>query len=102
MLASSKVTLKNQTTLPKIVLDTLGLKPSDRIFYEIEDGRVVLHAKTEPLSNLRGKFRDFGRKSVYPVSIEDMHQAAAEAVAEKAARYSAGRKSARRVKAKMK
>ncbi len=88
MIAQSKVTKKNQTTLPKAVIDALGIKPADRIFYEIEEGKVVLHSKTERLVDLKGRFRHFGRKQRYPVSIEQMHEAVMDAVAEKESGYS--------------
>ena len=43
----STLTSKNQTTIPKAVIEALHLKPSDQLVYEIEsDGRVVLTAKT--------------------------------------------------------
>lgn len=87
MIAKSKVTKRNQTTLPKAVIDALGIKPADRIFYEIEEGKVILHSKTKRLVDLKEEFRHFGRKQRYPVSIEQMHEAIREAVAEKEARY---------------
>jgi bifunctional DNA-binding transcriptional regulator/antitoxin component of YhaV-PrlF toxin-antitoxin module len=43
----STLTAKNQTTIPKAVIEALNLRPSDQLVYEIEpDGRVVLSAKT--------------------------------------------------------
>lgn len=43
----STLTSKNQTTIPKAVIEALKLRPSDRLVYEIEaDGRVLLSAKT--------------------------------------------------------
>jgi bifunctional DNA-binding transcriptional regulator/antitoxin component of YhaV-PrlF toxin-antitoxin module len=83
MLASSKITKKNQTTLPRAVLDALGIKPADRLVYEIEDGLVVLRAKTERLADLKDRFAHLGSKRAYPVSVEEMHDAAIGAVAEK-------------------
>jgi len=91
MLASSKITKRNQTTLPRSVLDALCLKPSDRLVYEIEDGRVILMAKTERLADLKGRFAGIGSKRDYPVSIEEIHDAAGRAVAEKS-RASGARK----------
>ena len=87
MIATSKVTKKNQTTLPKAVVNALGIKPSDRILYEIEEGKVILHVKTERLADLKGKFTHFGRKPRYPVSVEQMHEAVMDAVAENEAVY---------------
>lgn len=82
MLASSKITKKHQTTLPRAVLDALGLKPSDRLVYEIENGMVVLRAKTERLVDIKDRFAHIGVKQPYPVSIEEMHDAVAASVAE--------------------
>jgi len=87
MIAKSKVTTKNQTTIPKSVIDALGLKPADQIFYEIEEGKVILHSKTKRLVDLKDEFRQFGRKRRYPVSIEQMHEAVMDAVADNEAGY---------------
>jgi bifunctional DNA-binding transcriptional regulator/antitoxin component of YhaV-PrlF toxin-antitoxin module len=92
MIATSKVTKKNQTTLPRVVVEALGVKPADRIYYEIEDGRIVLRSKTERLADLRGKFKNFGRKPETPVSVEQMHEAVQEAVAEKETGFSGRRR----------
>ena len=46
-MTQSTLTSKNQTTIPKVVIETLKLRPSDQLVYEIEaDGRVLLSAKT--------------------------------------------------------
>lgn len=43
----STLTSKNQTTIPKVVIEALNLRPSDQLVYEIEaDGRIILSAKT--------------------------------------------------------
>lgn len=43
----STLTSKNQTTIPKAVIEALKLQPSDQLVYEIEaDGRIILSAKT--------------------------------------------------------
>ena len=52
MTATSTVTSKNQTTLPKAVIAALGVKPSDEILYEIEADHVVLRARTGRLADL--------------------------------------------------
>lgn len=87
MLASSKITQKNQTTLPRIVLDALGLKPSDRLVYEIENGIVTLRAKTERLAELKDRFSHHGTPRVAPVSIAEMHEAVEQSVAEGPSAY---------------
>ena len=46
-MTQSTLTSKNQTTIPKAVVEALQLRPSDQLVYEIEkDGRVILTAKT--------------------------------------------------------
>jgi len=46
-MTQSTLTCKNQTTIPKAVVEALQLRPSDQLVYEIEkDGRVILTAKT--------------------------------------------------------
>ncbi len=52
MRLSSRLTRKNQTTVPKAVIDALGMKPSDRLVYEIEADRVILRARTGQLADL--------------------------------------------------
>lgn len=52
MTATSTLTSKNQTTLPKVVVEALGVKPSDKLVYEIEDGRIILRARTGRLADL--------------------------------------------------
>lgn len=52
MTATSTVTSKNQTTLPKVVVEALGVRPSDKLVYEIEDGRIMLRARTGRLADL--------------------------------------------------
>jgi AbrB family looped-hinge helix DNA binding protein len=87
MIARSKVTKKHQTTLPKAVIDALGIKPADQVFYEIEEGKVILHSKTKRLVDLKDEFRNLGRRERYPVSVEQMHEAVMEAVAEDNSNY---------------
>lgn len=52
MWVTSKLTRKNQTTVPKAVTDALGMKPSDRFVYEIEADRVIVRARTGQLADL--------------------------------------------------
>jgi bifunctional DNA-binding transcriptional regulator/antitoxin component of YhaV-PrlF toxin-antitoxin module len=49
----STLTSKNQTTIPKSVVDALNLKPSGKLVYEIgPDGTVVLSAKTATFASV--------------------------------------------------
>ena len=52
MYATSTITSKNQTTLPKAVVRALGVKPADKLLYEIEDNRVVVRARSGRLADM--------------------------------------------------
>jgi len=77
MIATSKLTRKNQTTLPRSVLNALGLKPADRIVYEVEGDQVTLRAKTGRLVDLVGRFARMGRRPRRPATVEVMQEAIA-------------------------
>lgn len=62
MIAESTLTSKNQTTLPKAVVESLGVKPSDKLVFEIHAGKVTLSARTGRLADLAGAFRHFGKR----------------------------------------
>ena len=81
----SAITSKGQTTIPKAVREHLGLKPGDRVkFFFHPDGHVVL-LPTLPASALRGIVHYEGP----PITVEEMDNAVAEAVAERDARSKA-------------
>ena len=63
----SGITSKGQTTIPKPVRQTLGIKPGDRMRYTILDGKVLI-LPVKPLSRLYGGLKYDGP----PVSLEDM------------------------------
>ncbi len=71
---TSTLTSRNQTTIPKAVVEALGLSPSGQLVYEIEeDGRVALTAKSATFASLAGSFaRKPGTKAR---SLEDMDAA---------------------------
>lgn len=52
MTATSRLTRKNQTTVPKAVTEALGMKPADQFLYEIEADHVILRARTGRLADL--------------------------------------------------
>ncbi|MXY81738.1 MAG: AbrB/MazE/SpoVT family DNA-binding domain-containing protein [Gemmatimonadetes bacterium] len=53
----SSITKKGQTTLPKSVRETLGLKAGDRVRYVISDGEVrMLPSSTTAPPSLRKKW----------------------------------------------
>ncbi len=56
-MTTSTLTRKNQTTIPKAVVDALGLVPFASLVYEIEQGgRVVLTSKAATFASLAGTF----------------------------------------------
>jgi AbrB family looped-hinge helix DNA binding protein len=50
----SVVTSKGQTTIPKEIRELLKLKPNDRLFYLVEEGKVVLKPLHGDILELRG------------------------------------------------
>ena len=59
MTVFGKITAKNQTTIPAAVREALGLKPGDRVAYEVdEDGTVrLVRAPSRGLTDLAGMFQ---------------------------------------------
>ena len=83
-MSEAKMTSKGQITVPKDIRLKLGLKPGDRIRFLLEaDGRVRLMPATRDISELVGILP----KPRRVVSIEEMDEAIARAVAEKYARH---------------
>ncbi|CAN5152284.1 AbrB/MazE/SpoVT family DNA-binding domain-containing protein [soil metagenome] len=55
MSATSTITSKGQTTIPKSIREKLNLREGDRLEFLVEDdGRVVLIAATVPVQTLKG------------------------------------------------
>jgi antitoxin PrlF len=77
MFAESTLTAKNQTTVPKAIVDALGLKPSAKLLFELtDDGQLLVHVKQGRLADLAGAFRHFGkRRGKKPVTLEEMDAA---------------------------
>jgi AbrB family looped-hinge helix DNA binding protein len=69
----SAVTAKGQTTLPKAVRASLGLKPGDRVRYVLMNGEVRL-LKARPVKDLAGMLH---RPGMVPVSLDEMESAIA-------------------------
>ena len=62
------LTSKGQTTIPKKIRDSLGMKPGDRMTFTLmPDGTVVLRLKSKSIVGLAGVLHKKGRK---PVSVE--------------------------------
>ena len=75
MSLTSKLTAKNQTTIPKAVVEALQIKPSSMLLYEIEpDGRVLLSAKSATFEELADTFPT--KRSGNPVSNDQIKAAA--------------------------
>lgn len=71
---TSTLTSKNQTTIPKKVVEALQIKPSSQLHYEVEEnGRVVLTAKTGTFADLADKFPK--RRISRPASLAEMEAA---------------------------
>ena len=74
MSLTSKLTAKNQTTIPKAVVEALQIKPSSMLLYEIEaDGRVLLSAKSATFEELADTFPT--NRPRKPVSNDQMKEA---------------------------
>ena len=70
MTAAATLTSKGQTTIPKEIRDSLGMKPGDRMTFTLmPDGTVVLRVKSKSVMELAGVLHKKGRK---PVSIAQM------------------------------
>lgn len=71
----STLTSKNQTTVPKAVVEALKLRPSDRLVYEIgANGRVTLSAKTETFASVAASLPKKPKPHPVP-TVEDMDEA---------------------------
>jgi len=64
------LTSKGQTTIPKEIRESLGMKPGDLMTFTLmPDGTVVIRVKRKSVMDLAGVLRKKGRK---PVSIAQM------------------------------
>ena len=65
MSTESTLTSKGQTTVPKVIRESLRLKPGDRItFTPMPDGTVLMRVKNKSVMNLAGSLRRRGRKAL--------------------------------------
>ena len=73
MFAESTLTAKNQTTIPKAIVEALGLKPSAKLVFEItDDGQLLVHVKQGRLADLAGFLANRPRRRKTPASLEEM------------------------------
>lgn len=75
----SVVTSKGQTTIPKEIRELLKLKPKDRLYYLVEEGKVVLKPIHGDILELRGSVPAKRR----PEDFEAIRSATRKAVAKK-------------------
>lgn len=70
MTTDATLTSKGQTTIPKEIRDSLGMKPGDRMTFTLmPDGTVVLRVKRKSIMQLAGALRKRGRK---PISVAQL------------------------------
>lgn len=75
----STVTQKGQVTIPKVVRDKLGMKPSDKILFELQ-GSTFIGRPAPTLESLYGMFHVVGKK---PLTKKQMKKIISDAVVEK-------------------
>ena len=70
MPTDATLTSKGQTTIPKEIRDSLGMKPGDRMTFTLmPDATVVMRVKSRSIVELAGTLHKKGRK---PVPLEQM------------------------------
>ena len=80
-MVESTLTKKGQTTLPKAVRETLGIRAGDRLRYVMAAGHVRI-LPVRPIHRLYGALRYEGP----PVALEEMERAVAEGARAEGAR----------------
>lgn len=56
-MTTSTLTTKGQTTIPKEIRDYLGVKPQERLAFDIEAGQVVLRRASRSFAELAGSLK---------------------------------------------
>lgn len=70
MTTDATLTSKGQTTIPKEIRDSLGMKPGDRMTFTLmPDATVVMRVKIKSVTELAGMLHKKGRK---PVPVEQL------------------------------
>ena len=87
-MSTATLTSKGQITLPKDVRDELNLKPGDKVEFEKRNGRYVLRPRNRSILELAGILHKPGVKAL---TVEEMDEALAQALAEDDERIRAGR-----------
>ena len=66
MTTDATLTSKGQTTIPKEIRDSLGMKAGDRMTFTLmPDATVVMRVKSKSLTKLAGALHKKGRKPVH-------------------------------------
>jgi antitoxin PrlF len=69
MSTDATLTSKGQTTIPKLIRDSLGMKAGDRMTFTLmPDGVVIMRVKNKGVNDLAGILHKKGRKAV-PVEL---------------------------------
>jgi len=58
-----RITAKAQTTIPQAVRRALGLKPGDRLAYQLEEGRVILTRAEAAVDNPFASFSEWSSEA---------------------------------------
>jgi antitoxin PrlF len=70
MSTESTLTSKGQTTIPKDIRDSLGIKSGDRMTFTLmPDGTVLMRVKNKSIMSLAGSLKKKGRK---PLPVEQL------------------------------
>jgi AbrB family looped-hinge helix DNA binding protein len=56
-MTTSTLTHTGQTTVPKEIRDYLGVKPQERLAFDIEAGKVVVRRASRSIAELAGSFK---------------------------------------------
>lgn len=66
MTTAATLTSKGQTTIPKEIRESLGMKAGDRMTFTLmADGTVVMRVKNKSITQLAGMLRKKGRKAIH-------------------------------------
>lgn len=72
-MSEATVTTKGQITIPADIRRALGVAAGERVvFTELDDGTVVMRAKTRSIQDLKGMLKG-ARKKRGKVAVEDMN-----------------------------
>ncbi len=69
VMSDSTLTSKGQTTIPKDIRDSLGIKPGSRMTFTLmPDGTVLMRVKNKSVMSLAGSLRKKGQKAL-PINL---------------------------------